>query len=70
MLLLDNLGDRELAAAVAQVNGRAPTECSGGVSRERLGRIAACGVDFVSAGALTHSARAVDLSLLIEAQAP
>ena len=67
MLLLDNLGDRELAAAVAQVNGRVPTECSGGVSRERLRRIAACGVDFVSAGALTHSARAVDLSLLIEA---
>jgi nicotinate-nucleotide pyrophosphorylase (carboxylating) len=68
MLLLDNLGDKELAAAVRQVNGRVPTECSGGVAFERLGRIAACGVDYVSAGALTHSSIAVDLSLLIEAR--
>ena len=67
MLLLDNLDDKELREAVARVAGRVPTECSGGVTRERLKRIAACGVDFVSAGALTHSARAVDLSLLIEA---
>lgn len=66
MLLLDNLGDAELAAAVRQVDGRVPTEASGGVVFERLGRIAATGVDFVSAGALTHSARAVDLSLIIE----
>ncbi len=68
MLLLDNLDDKELAAAVKQIDGRAPTEGSGGVTRERLRRIAACGVDYVSAGALTHSARAVDLSLLIEAR--
>ena len=68
LLLLDNLDDRELAAAVKQVGGRAPTECSGGVTRDRLKRIAACGVDFVSAGALTHSSRSVDLSLLIEAR--
>lgn len=66
MLLLDNLGDDELAAAVRQVAGRVPTEASGGVVFERLGRIAATGVDFVSAGALTHSAGSVDLSLLIE----
>ncbi len=66
MLLLDNLDDKELAAAVARVAGRVPTECSGGVTLDRLARIAACGVDYVSAGALTHSARAVDLSLLIE----
>jgi nicotinate-nucleotide pyrophosphorylase (carboxylating) len=45
-----------------------PTECSGGVGYERLKRIAACGVDYVSAGALTHSAIAVDLSLFIEAR--
>jgi nicotinate-nucleotide pyrophosphorylase (carboxylating) len=67
VLLLDNLGDAELAAAVKLVAGRVPTECSGGVTLERLPRIAACGVDYVSAGALTHSAQAVDLSLLIEA---
>ncbi len=66
MLLLDNLGDAELAAAVKQIGGRVPTEASGGVTLERLGRIAATGVDYVSSGALTHSAAAVDLSLLIE----
>jgi nicotinate-nucleotide pyrophosphorylase (carboxylating) len=68
MLLLDNLGDRELSAAVKQVAGRVPTEASGGMTLDRLPRIAATGVDYVSVGALTHSARAVDLSLLIEPQ--
>ena len=69
MLLLDNLGDRELSAAVKQVGGRVPTEASGGMTLERLPRVAACGVDYVSVGALTHSSRAVDLSLLIESRA-
>jgi nicotinate-nucleotide pyrophosphorylase (carboxylating) len=69
LLLLDNLGDRELAAAVKQVGGRAPTEASGGVTLDRLQRIAACGVDYVSVGALTHSAPAVDLSLVVEGRA-
>ena len=69
MLLLDNLGDAELAAAVKQIAGRVPTEASGGVTIERLQRIAACGVDYVSVGALTHSAIAVDLSMIID-QAP
>ncbi len=66
MLLLDNLGDAELAAAVRKVAGRVPTEASGGMTLDRLPRVAACGVDYVSVGALTHSAVAVDLSLLIE----
>jgi nicotinate-nucleotide pyrophosphorylase (carboxylating) len=69
MLLLDNLGDRELAAAVKQVAGRVPIEASGGMTLERLARVAASGVDYVSVGALTHSARAVDLSLLVESRA-
>ena len=69
LLLLDNLGDRELAAAVKQVAGRAPTEASGGITLDRLQRIAACGVDYVSVGALTHSAPAVDLSLVVEDRA-
>jgi nicotinate-nucleotide pyrophosphorylase (carboxylating) len=69
LLLLDNLGDRELAAAVKRVAGRVPTEASGGVTIGRLQRIAACGVDYVSVGALTHSAPAVDLSLLLEGRA-
>jgi len=66
MLLLDNLGDAELAQAVAQVNGRVPLEASGGMTLERLPRVAAAGVDYVSVGALTHSAPSVDLSLLVE----
>jgi nicotinate-nucleotide pyrophosphorylase (carboxylating) len=68
-LLLDNLGDRELAAAVQHVGGRVPTEASGGITLDRLQRIAACGVDYVSVGALTHSAAAVDLSLVVEGRA-
>jgi nicotinate-nucleotide pyrophosphorylase (carboxylating) len=68
MLLLDNLEDRELSAAVKQVAGRVPTEASGGMTLERLPRVASCGVDYVSVGALTHSARAVDLSLLVESR--
>jgi nicotinate-nucleotide pyrophosphorylase (carboxylating) len=66
MLLLDNLGDAELKAAVKQVAGRVPTEASGNMTLDRLPRVAACGVDYVSVGALTHSAPAADLSLLVE----
>ena len=66
MLLLDNLGDAELKEAVRQVGGRVPLEASGGMTLDRLPRVAAAGVDYVSVGALTHSAPAVDLSLLVE----
>lgn len=66
MLLLDNMDDATLREAVRKVGGRVLTEASGNVSLERLPRIAATGVDYVSAGALTHSAGSVDLSLLIE----
>jgi nicotinate-nucleotide pyrophosphorylase (carboxylating) len=67
LLLLDNLGDEELRRAVLQVRGRVPLEASGGMTLDRLPRVAAAGVDYVSVGALTHSAPAVDLSLLVEA---
>ena len=67
MLLLDNLGDDELRRAVQQVSGRVPLEASGGMTLDRLPQVAATGVDYVSVGALTHSAPAVDLSLLVEA---
>jgi nicotinate-nucleotide pyrophosphorylase (carboxylating) len=67
MLLLDNLGDEELRRAVHQVGGRVRLEASGGMTLDRLPRVAATGVDYVSVGALTHSAPAVDLSLLVEA---
>jgi nicotinate-nucleotide pyrophosphorylase (carboxylating) len=65
-LLLDNMGPADLRAAVAQVAGRAELEASGGVTLETLREIASTGIEFVSLGALTHSAPALDLSLLLE----
>ena len=65
-LLLDNMDLDQLREAVAQVDGRALLEASGGVTLETLGAIAATGVDWISMGALTHSAPALDLSLLLE----
>lgn len=63
VVLLDNFDDATLAEAVALVAGRAIVEVSGGVTLERIPRIAAAGVDVISAGGLTHSAPAVDLGL-------
>jgi nicotinate-nucleotide pyrophosphorylase (carboxylating) len=65
-LLLDNMSPDELRAVVAQVAGRAELECSGGLTLETLGAHAQTGVQFVSVGALTHSAPALDLSLILE----
>jgi nicotinate-nucleotide pyrophosphorylase (carboxylating) len=66
-LLLDNMSPEQLRAAVAQVAGRAELEASGGVTEQTLREVAQTGVDFVSLGALTHSASALDLSLLLSA---
>ncbi|HYM53785.1 MAG TPA: carboxylating nicotinate-nucleotide diphosphorylase [Solirubrobacteraceae bacterium] len=66
-LLLDNMDNAALRAAVAQVAGRAELEASGGVTLETLREVAQTGVDWVSMGALTHSAPALDLSLTLEA---
>jgi nicotinate-nucleotide pyrophosphorylase (carboxylating) len=66
-LLLDNMDDTQLRAAVAQVGGRAELEASGGVTLETLRATAETGVEWVSMGALTHSAPALDLSLILEA---
>jgi nicotinate-nucleotide pyrophosphorylase (carboxylating) len=69
VVLLDNMDDAQIAEAVRRTRGRVELEVSGGVTLERLPRLAAMGVDFVSMGALTHSARAMDLSLeLLPAQ--
>ncbi len=65
-LLLDNMDDGQLRAAVAQVAGRAELEASGGVTLETLRARAQTGVEWVSMGALTHSAPALDLSLILE----
>jgi nicotinate-nucleotide pyrophosphorylase (carboxylating) len=65
-LLLDNMDEGQLRAAVAQVAGRAELECSGGVTLDTLQARAQTGVEWVSMGALTHSAPALDLSLILE----
>jgi nicotinate-nucleotide pyrophosphorylase (carboxylating) len=65
-LLLDNMDDDQLRAAVAQVAGRAELEASGGVTLQTLRARAQTGVQWVSMGALTHSAPALDLSMLLE----
>jgi nicotinate-nucleotide pyrophosphorylase (carboxylating) len=66
IVLLDNLSTPDILEAVRRCRGRAKTEISGGVTLARLPELAATGADFVSVGALTHSAPAADLSLEIE----
>lgn len=66
-LLLDNMDLEQLRAAVAQVGGRAQLEASGRVSLATLRAVAQTGVQWISMGALTHSAPALDLSLTLEA---
>jgi nicotinate-nucleotide pyrophosphorylase (carboxylating) len=65
-LLLDNMTSAELVECVARAGGRATLEASGGVTLENVREIAETGVDFISVGALTHSAPALDLSLLFD----
>ena len=62
IVLLDNMDDAAMAEAVRRAAGRVLLEASGNMTIERLPRVAATGVDFVSMGAITHSARAVDIS--------
>jgi nicotinate-nucleotide pyrophosphorylase (carboxylating) len=65
-LLLDNMGPDALRAAVRQVDGRAKLEASGGITLETVREHAVEGLDWISVGALTHSAPALDLSLILE----
>jgi nicotinate-nucleotide pyrophosphorylase (carboxylating) len=65
-ILLDNMDRAGLRAAVERVAGRAKLEASGGVTLENVREIASTGVQFVSVGAITHSAPALDLSLILE----
>lgn len=62
-IMLDNMGVDDMKKAVKLINGKCETEASGGITREMLKEVAATGVDFISAGALTHSAKNIDLSL-------
>ena len=63
IIMLDNMDNETMREAVKRVAGRAKTECSGNVTKERLHEIAEIGVDYVSVGALTHSAPIMDVSL-------
>ena len=65
-ILLDNMAPDELRRAVELAKGRAELEASGGISLETVRAVAEAGVDYISVGALTHSAPALDVSLLIE----
>jgi nicotinate-nucleotide pyrophosphorylase (carboxylating) len=65
-LLLDNMSPAELVECVARAGGRADLEASGGITLENVREVAETGIDFISVGALTHSARALDLSLLFD----
>ncbi len=63
IIMLDNMDNETMKKALEIIDGRAETECSGNVTKERLKEIAEVGVDFVSSGALTHSAPIMDISL-------
>jgi nicotinate-nucleotide pyrophosphorylase (carboxylating) len=69
IILLDNLTLDDVREAVRRIGGRAKVEVSGGVSLDRIPELAGTGADYVSVGALTHSAPAVDLSFELEAEA-
>ena len=63
IIMLDNMDNATMREAVKRVAGRAETECSGNVTKERLAEIADIGVDYVSSGAITYSAPIMDISL-------
>lgn len=63
IIMLDNMTTEEMQEAIRIIDGRAETECSGNVTKENISRITALGVDYVSSGALTHSAPILDISL-------
>ncbi len=66
IVMLDNFAPDAIAVAVARARGRALVEVSGGITLDRIAKLASQGVDVISVGALTHSARAVDISLNLE----
>lgn len=63
IIMLDNMTPEEMAEAVAIIDGRAETECSGNITKDNVRTIAGIGIDYVSSGALTHSAPILDISL-------
>ena len=63
IVMLDNMSPEDMSAAMALTKGRAETECSGNVTKENIARLRDLGVDYISSGALTHSAPILDVSL-------
>lgn len=63
IIMLDNMTPEVMKQAVALIDGRAQTECSGNITKENIAHICEIGVDFVSSGALTHSAPILDISM-------
>ena len=63
IIMLDNMTPNQMAEAIQIINGRAETECSGNVTKENINTITQLGVDYISSGALTHSAPILDISL-------
>ncbi len=66
IIMLDNLSPARMARAVEVIAGRAKTEASGRVTLKNIARVARCGVDYISVGAITHSAPAVDIAMDVE----
>jgi nicotinate-nucleotide pyrophosphorylase (carboxylating) len=64
--MLDNMSPAEMRRAVELIGGRALIEASGGITLDNVRQVAETGVDFISIGALTHSVRALDISLELE----
>ena len=63
IIMLDNMKPEEMEEAVRLIDGRAETECSGNVTKENIARLTSIGVDYISSGALTHSAPILDISM-------
>mgnify|MGYP002948980154 CR=1 FL=1 len=63
IIMLDNMTPEQMAEAIRVIDGRAETECSGNITKENIAKILETGVDFVSSGALTHSAPILDISM-------
>ena len=61
--MLDNMSYDEMKEALLIIDGRAETECSGNVTKENIDHLTSLGVDYISSGALTHSAPVLDISL-------
>lgn len=65
-IMLDNFSTEDMETAVRMVKGKVPLEASGGITIDRVREVALTGVDFISVGDITHSVRALDISLIIE----